>query len=241
MFSYAPPLARLIEELSKLPTVGPKTAQRLAFHLLSMSQQDAEALATAILDAKSRIRHCSICGNITEADPCAICTSPQRDQSVICVVEDPRDVAAMERIREFTGLYHVLRGAISPLDGIGPDDLRIAELLQRVAPSGGQAPSGPAPLPPYLPLAGTGRPGATGGDRGGAPTGHRQAGGAVREVIVATNPRVEGEATALYLSKVLKPLGVRVTRIAHGLPVGGDLEYADEVTLARALEGRRDL
>ncbi len=218
MFSYAPPLARLIEELSKLPTVGPKTAQRLAFHLLSMSQQDAEALATAILDAKSRIRHCSICGNITEADPCAICTSPQRDQSVICVVEDPRDVAAMERIREFTGLYHVLQGAISPLDGIGPDDLRIAELLQRVAP-----------LPP------------TGGDRGGAPTGHRQAGGAVREVIVATNPRVEGEATALYLSKVLKPLGVRVTRIAHGLPVGGDLEYADEVTLARALEGRRDL
>ncbi len=213
MFSYAPPLARLIEELSKLPTVGPKTAQRLAFHLLSMSQQDAEALATAILDAKSRIRNCSICGNITEADPCAICTSPRRDQSVICVVEDPRDIAAMERIREFTGLYHVLRGAISPLDGIGPDDLRIAELLQRVAPhEGGQAPHG-----------------------GG------QAGGVVREVIVATNPRVEGEATALYLSKVLKPLGVRVTRIAHGLPVGGDLEYADEITLARALEGRRDL
>ncbi len=206
MFSYAPPLARLIEELSKLPTVGPKTAQRLAFHLLSMSQQDAEALATAILDAKSRIRHCSICGNITEADPCAICTSPRRDQSVICVVEDPRDIAAVERIREFTGLYHVLQGAISPLDGIGPDDLRIAELLQRVAPHEGG-----------------------------------QAGGAVREVIVATNPRVEGEATALYLSKVLKPLGVRVTRIAHGLPVGGDLEYADEVTLARALEGRRDL
>ena len=199
MFSYAPPLARLIEELSKLPTVGPKTAQRLAFHLLSMSPQDAEALATAILDAKSKIRHCSICANITEADPCAICTNPRRDRSVICVVEDPRDVAAMERIREFTGLYHVLQGAISPLDGVGPDDLRIAELL------------------------------------------HRVAGGEVREVIVATNPRVEGEATALYLSKVLKPLGVRVTRIAHGLPVGGDLEYADEVTLARALEGRREM
>ena len=199
MFTYAPPLARLIEELSKLPTIGPKTAQRLAFHMLSMTPQDAEALATAILEAKSRIRHCSVCGNITEADPCVICTNPQRTQSVICVVEDPRDVAAMERTREFSGLYHVLQGAISPLDGIGPDDLRIAELVTRVTA------------------------------------------GEVREVIVATNPRVEGEATALYLSKVLKPLGVRVTRIAHGLPVGGDLEYADEVTLARALEGRRDL
>jgi recombination protein RecR len=199
MFSYAPPLVRLIEELSKLPTVGPKTAQRLAFHMLSMPAEDAEALAAAILEAKRRIRSCSVCANLTEADPCAICTSPKRDRTVICVVETPRDLAAMERTREFTGLYHVLQGAISPLDGIGPDDLRIAELLQRI---------------------GTGE---------------------VREVIVATNPRVEGEATALYLSKVLKPLGVRVTRIAHGLPVGGDLEYADEVTLARALEGRREL
>ncbi len=199
MFSYAPPLARLIEELSKLPSVGPKTAQRLAFHMLSMSSADAEALAAAILEAKSRIRNCSVCGNITETDPCRICTSAERDRSVVCVVENARDVAAMERTREFTGLYHVLQGAISPLDGIGPDDLRIAELLRRVAA------------------------------------------GDVREVIVATNPRVEGEATALYLSKVLKPLGVRVTRIAHGLPVGGDLEYADEVTLARALEGRREL
>ena len=199
MFSYAPPLARLIEELSKLPTVGPKTAQRLAFHMLSMTPRDAEALAAAILEAKSRIRNCSVCGNLTEADPCGICTNPQRNRSVICVVEDPRDVAAMERTREFSGLYHVLQGAISPLDGIGPDDLRIAELLTRAAT------------------------------------------GEVREVIIATNPRVEGEATALYLSKVLKPLGVRVTRIAHGLPVGGDLEYADEVTLARALEGRREL
>lgn len=199
MFTYAPPLARLIEELGKLPTVGPKTAQRLAFHMLSMSVQDAEALAEAILECKRRIRHCSVCGNITEADPCALCTNPQRDRSVICVVEDARDIAAMERTREFKGVYHVLQGAISPLDGIGPDDLRIAELLHRVST------------------------------------------GEVHEVIVATNPRVEGEATALYLSKVIKPLGVRVTRIAHGLPVGGDLEYADEVTLARALEGRREL
>jgi recombination protein RecR len=199
MFSYARPLARLIEELSKLPTVGPKTAQRLAFHMLSMPATDAEALAAAILDAKSRIRNCSVCGNITETDPCGVCVDPGRDRSAICVVEDARDVAAMERTREFRGLYHVLQGAISPLDGVGPDDLRIAELLQRVAD------------------------------------------GTVHEVIVATNPRVEGEATALYLSRVLKPVGVRVTRIAHGLPVGGDLEYADEVTLARALEGRRDL
>ncbi|HXX37617.1 MAG TPA: recombination mediator RecR [bacterium] len=199
MFTYAPPLARLIEELEKLPTVGPRTAQRLAFHMLSMSVQDAQALAEAILECKRRIRHCSVCGNITEADPCILCTNPQRDRSVICVVEDPRDIAAMERTREFKGVYHVLQGAISPLDGIGPDDLRIAELLHRVSE------------------------------------------GQVREVIIATNPRVEGEATALYLSKVLKPLGVRVTRIAHGLPVGGDLEYADEVTLARALEGRREL
>lgn len=196
---YAAPLQRLIDELGKLPTIGPKTAQRLAFFMLSMPQADAEALAAAVLDAKRLIRHCSVCGNITDVDPCAICTDGRRTQSVICVVEDPRDIAAMERTREFTGVYHVLQGAISPLDGIGPDDLRIEELLRRVSA------------------------------------------GDVREVIVATNPRVEGEATALYLSRVLKPLGVRVTRIAHGLPVGGDLEYADEVTLARALEGRREL
>ncbi|HEV2356092.1 MAG TPA: recombination mediator RecR [bacterium] len=199
MSLYAAPLQRLIDELGKLPTIGPKTAQRLAFFMLSMPQADAEALAAAVLDAKRLIRHCSVCGNITDVDPCAICTDGRRTQSVICVVEDPRDIAAMERTREFTGVYHVLQGAISPLDGIGPDDLRIEELLRRVSA------------------------------------------GDVREVIVATNPRVEGEATALYLSRVLKPLGVRVTRIAHGLPVGGDLEYADEVTLARALEGRREL
>jgi recombination protein RecR len=196
---YAAPLQRLIDELGKLPTIGPKTAQRLAFYMLSMNQADAQALAEAILEAKRLIRYCSVCGNITDVDPCAICTDDRRNHAVICVVEDPRDIAAMERTREFAGVYHVLQGAISPLDGIGPDDLRIAELL------------------------------------------HRVAAGSVQEVIVATNPRVEGEATALYLSRVLKPLGVRVTRIAHGLPVGGDLEYADEVTLARALEGRRDL
>jgi recombination protein RecR len=202
---YAAPLQRLIDELGKLPTIGPKTAQRLAFYMLSMNQTDAQALAEAILEAKRLIRHCSICGNITDVDPCAICTSERRNHAVICVVEDPRDIAAMERTREFSGVYHVLQGAISPLDGVGPDDLRIAELLRRVAPAPGEAE------------------------------------GTVQEVIVATNPRVEGEATALYLAHVLKPLGVRVTRIAHGLPVGGDLEYADEVTLARALEGRRDL
>ncbi len=196
---YPEPLARLINELSKMPTVGPKTAQRLAFHILSLSPEEARALAEAILDVKARMRHCSTCFTITDVDPCAICSNPTRADSVLCVVEDPRDVIALERTREFRGRYHVLHGAISPLDGIGPDELKIPELLARV-----------------------------------------RAGG-VEEVIVATNPRVEGEATAIYLARILKPLGVRVTRIAHGLPVGGDLEYADEVTLARALEGRRDL
>lgn len=196
---YAEPLARLIEELSKMPTVGPKTAQRLAFYILRASPEDAAQLAQAILDAKAKIRYCSICYHITDVDPCAICTHHARNRSMICVVEDPRDVFALERTREYRGLYHVLHGAISPLDGIGPDDLKISELLTRVKS------------------------------------------GEVREVIVATNPRVEGEATAIYLAKILKPLGIRVTRIAHGLPVGGDLEYADEVTLAKALEGRREL
>lgn len=182
-----------------MPTVGPKTAQRLAFHVLRMTPEDAAKLSQAILDAKAKIRYCSICFHITDVDPCAICSSPTRTQQMICVVEDPRDVLAMERTREYKGLYHVLHGAISPLDGIGPDDLRIAELLRRV----------------------------------GA--------GTVDEVIIATNPRVEGEATAIYLAKILKPLGPKVTRIAHGLPVGADLEYADEVTLAKALEGRREM
>lgn len=196
---YPGPLGRLITELSKMPTVGPKTAQRLAFHILRLPLEEAQALAAAIVDAKMQIRHCSICFSITDIDPCAICADPARSAETLCVVEDPRDVLAIERTREFRGRYHVLHGAISPLDGVGPDELKIPELLGRVR------------------------------DRG------------VKEVIVATNPRVEGEATAIYLSRVLKPLGVRVTRIAHGLPVGGDLEYADEVTLARALEGRRDL
>jgi len=196
---YAEPLARLIEELSKMPTVGPKTAQRLAFHILRMAPEDAAKLSQAILDAKAKIRYCSICFHITDVDPCAICSGPTRTQRTICVVEDPRDVLAMERTREYRGLYHVLHGAISPLDGIGPDELKIAELLRRVGAGG------------------------------------------VDEVIIATNPRVEGEATAIYLAKILKPLGLKVTRIAHGLPVGADLEYADEVTLAKALEGRREM
>lgn len=196
---YAEPLARLIEELSKMPTVGPKTAQRLAFYILRMAPDDAARLSQAILDAKARIRYCSTCFHITDVDPCAFCTASSRSGAVICVVEDPRDVLAMERTREYKGRYHVLHGAISPLDGVGPDDLKIAELLNRVK------------------------------------------GGEVAEVIVATNPRVEGEATAIYLAKILKPLGIKVTRIAHGLPVGGDLEYADEVTLAKALEGRREM
>jgi recombination protein RecR len=196
---YPGPLARLIDELSKMPTVGPKTAQRLAFHILRLSSEEARALADAIVDVKAQMRHCSTCFTITDVDPCAICADPARNAEVLCVVEDPRDVLALERTREFRGRYHVLHGAISPLDGIGPDDLKIADLLVRVRD------------------------------------------GTVKEVIVATNPRVEGEATAIYLARLLKPLGVRVTRIAHGLPVGGDLEYADEVTLARALEGRRDL
>ncbi|MDR7417350.1 MAG: recombination mediator RecR [Armatimonadota bacterium] len=196
---YPGPLARLIDELSKMPTVGPKTAQRLAFHILRLPQEEAQALADAILDVKVKMRYCSTCFTITDVDPCVTCADPMRANGVLCVVEDPRDVLALERTREFRGRYHVLHGAISPLDGVGPDDLKIAELLARV-----------------------------------------RAGG-VKEVIIATNPRVEGEATAIYLAQALKPLGVRVTRIAHGLPVGGDLEYADEVTLARALEGRRDL
>ncbi|MDR7450199.1 MAG: recombination mediator RecR [Armatimonadota bacterium] len=196
---HAPPLARLIDALGTLPTIGPKTAQRLAYHILRLPPEQAEALAQAILEARARTRYCSVCWNLTDEDPCAICRNPQRTASVICVVEDPRDVVALERTREFKGRYHVLHGAISPLDGVGPDDLRIAELLERVRT------------------------------------------GEVDEVIVATNPQVEGEATAIYLARLLKPLGVRVTRIAHGLPVGADLEYADEVTLARALEGRREL
>lgn len=196
---YAPPIAKLIEEFEKLPGIGHKTAQRLAFHVLDLPVEKTENLANAIRDAKLKTRYCSICSNLTETDPCSICSSPNRDKSTICVVEDPRDVAAMERIHEFKGLYHVLHGVISPMEGIGPEDIKIKELLKRIREN------------------------------------------EIREVILATNPDVEGEATAMYISKLLKPIGIRTTRIAHGIPVGGDLEYADEVTLAKALEGRREI
>lgn len=195
---YAKPLANLIGELSKLPGIGNRTAQRLAFHLLEVDYTEAKALADAILEAKEKITYCSVCSNMTDTDPCYLCDDQQRDQTAICVVESPRDVIAMEKTGEFKGLYHVLHGAISPMDGVGPDDIRIKELLPRV-----------------------------------------QVG--VREVIIATDPNVEGEATAMYISRLLKPLGVKCTRLAAGLPVGGDLEYADEVTLSKALEGRREI
>jgi recombination protein RecR len=196
---YIEPIARLISELSKLPGVGSKTAQRLAFYIINMPNEQVVQLAGAITGVKDKIRYCSVCQNITDIDPCRICGSPHRDASVICVVEDPRDVIAMEKTRDFRGLYHVLHGVISPMNGVGPDDIRLKELIGRVA-----------------------------GDN-------------VKEVILATNPDVEGEATAVYISKLLKPMGIKVTRIAHGLPVGGDLEYADEVTLSKALEGRREM
>jgi recombination protein RecR len=199
MSFYAAPVARLIEEFEKLPGVGHKTAQRLAFHVLSQPLVKVENLADAIREAKLKTRYCSICNNLTDVDPCSVCSGHSRDSSIICVVEDPRDVAAMERIREFKGLYHVLHGAISPMQGVGPDDIKIKELLARIRD------------------------------------------GNVKEVILATNPNIEGEATAMYISKLLKPLGIKTTRIAHGIPVGGDLEYADEVTLAKAMEGRREI
>lgn len=199
MSFYATPVARLIEEFEKLPGVGHKTAQRLAFHVLNLSEEKVEGLANAIREAKLKTKYCTVCNNLTDLDPCSVCGGHSRDRSVICVVEDPKDVVAMEKTREFKGLYHVLHGAISPMEGIGPEDIKIKELLARI---------------------------------------HQ---GNVREVILATNPNIEGEATAMYISKLLKPLGVKTTRIAHGIPVGGNLEYADEVTLAKALEGRREI
>ncbi|TDT45752.1 recombination mediator RecR [Fonticella tunisiensis] len=195
---YPLPVARLIDEFSRLPGIGPKTAQRLAFHVLNVDIEQAERLAEAIVNAKKGIKYCSVCGNLTDVDPCSICRNEARDKNTICVVQEPRDVIAMEKIREFKGIYHVLHGAISPLGGVGPDDIRIKELLPRITPE-------------------------------------------VKEVIIATNPNVEGEATAMYIARLLKPLGVKVTRIAHGIPVGGDIEYADEVTLSKALEGRREI
>lgn len=196
--SYIAPIGRLVEQFRRLPGIGPKSAARLAYHVLKMDKSQVAALAQAIVEAKERVGYCSVCFDLTDTDPCQICRSEGRDQSVVCVVEDPKDVAAMERTREFKGLYHVLHGSLSPLEGIGPDDIKIKELLDRV-------------------------------------------GKGIQEVIMATNPNVEGEATAMYIAKLLKPLGVMVTRIAHGLPMGGDLEYADEVTLSKALENRREM
>jgi recombination protein RecR len=193
------PLARLIEQLQRLPGIGAKSAQRLAYHILKTPREEAERLCEAVREVKERVTYCSVCSSITDADPCYYCTNPQRDHHTICVVEEPENVGAIEKTRDFKGVYHVLMGALSPLHGVGPDDLKIKPLLQRV----------------------------------GA--------GEVHEVILATNPNVEGEATAIYLAKLLKPLGVRVTRIAMGVPVGSDLDYADEITMHKAMEGRREV
>ena len=191
-------LNKLIEHLRSLPGIGSKSAARLAYYILDMDEKKVKALANAILEAKEKIVYCSVCGNFTEADPCRICADSQRDETVICVVEQPRDVAAVERARDYKGKYHVLHGVLSPMEGVGPEDLRIRELLKRLETT-------------------------------------------VQEVIMATDPDVEGEATAMYLARLIKPLGIKVTRLAHGLPMGGDLEYADEVTLAKAVENRREL
>jgi recombination protein RecR len=196
--SLPDPLTRLIEELQRLPGIGPKGAQRLAFHILKAPREQTDRLVDAVRDMKERVTYCSVCNNITDTDPCAFCRSEDRDRHVICVVEEPQNVTAVEKTREFKGLYHVLMGALSPLQGIGPDELKIKGLLARI-------------------------------------------GDGVSEVILATNPNVEGEATAIYLARLLKPLGVKVTRIAMGVPVGSDLEYADEVTMHKAMEGRREV
>ncbi len=195
----AEPVSRLIEELSKLPGIGPKSAARLTYYLLRIPEAEARALAEAIIAVKEKTVLCSSCQNITDSNPCAVCASKERDHSIICVVKEPLDIMALERTGRYKGLYHVLHGVLSPMDGIGPDDLKIKELLQRIKA------------------------------------------GSVREVILATNPNLEGEATAMYLQRLLSPFGVRLTRLARGLPVGGDLEYADEVTLTHALEGRREM
>jgi len=196
---YPEPIAKLIDAFSRLPGIGPKTAARLAFFVLRMKEEEVIDFAKALVSVKRNLTYCSVCCNITDTNPCRICSDKTRDVSVICAVQEPKDVVAMERTREFSGHYHVLHGAISPIEGVGPDDIRIAELVKRL-----------------------------GDDR-------------VQELILATNPNIEGEATAMYLSRLVKPFGIKVTRIAHGLPVGGDLEYADEVTLSKALEGRREL
>lgn len=199
MSFYAAPIEKLMEEFSKLPGVGNKTAQRLAFHVLNISKEDAYQLANSIIEAKEKIKQCSICQNITDVDPCNICRDPKRDEEVICVVQESRDIVAIEKTREFKGKYHVLHGAISPMEGIGPNDICIKELLERLQKE------------------------------------------QVKEIILATNPSIEGEATAMYIAKLIKPLGIKVTRLAHGIPIGGDLEYTDEVTISKALEGRTEL
>jgi recombination protein RecR len=199
MNDYAEPIARLIDELRKLPGIGQKTAQRLAYSLLRRSREDAERLSRAILDVKEKIRYCSRCNNFSDQDPCNYCTSPNRTQEMICVVEEPSDILSIEKTREYHGQYHVLHGVLSPINGIGPEDLKLKNLIERLRE------------------------------------------GSVREIILAMNPNVEGEATAIYLAKLLKPIGVRVTRIALGLPVGSDLEFADEVTMSKALEHRHEL
>ncbi len=199
MAKFAEPMARLIEELKKLPGIGSKSAQRLAFHILRSSDEDAEGLAAAVRDVKASLRLCSICNNITDVDPCSYCSSPTRNQRLVCVVEEPTNIGAIEKTRQYNGVFHVLHGSISPLHGVGPEHLRIANLLRRIAA------------------------------------------GEVDEVIVATNPTVEGEATAMYLSQQIKRPGLRVTRIATGIPAGGDIEYADEVTMLKSIEGRREI
>ena len=196
--AYAGPIARLVQQLAKLPGIGEKTAARLAFHILRGSSEDAAALSAAIVEVKQKIRFCSVCCDLTDRDPCALCSDARRDASIVCVVAQPQDVVAIERAGGFRGRYHVLHGTLSPLDGIGPEDLRVAELVRRCADG-------------------------------------------ITEVILATSPSVEGEATAVYIAKLLRPLGVRTTRIATGVPIGGELEYADQVTLARAIDGRREI
>jgi len=196
---YPEPISKLIDSFMKLPGIGPKTAARLAFFVLTMKEDDVLSFSKALIDAKRNLSYCSVCGNITDIDPCHICSDKQRDASIICVVQDTKDVIAMEKMRDYNGKYHVLQGAISPMDGVGPEDINVASLLVRLQDE------------------------------------------AVQELILATNSTIEGEATAMYISRLVKPSGIRTTRIAHGLPVGGDLEYADEVTLSKAMEGRREL
>lgn len=199
MASVLEPVSRMINQLAKLPGVGQKTAQRLAYHILGLSEEQVRELSVAIYNGKKQVHYCPVCGDYTDVDPCRVCSDASRDRSVVCVVKDPRDVAALERMRDYNGLYHVLHGVISPMDGRGPDDIRIRELMERLQT------------------------------------------GEVRELILATNPDIEGEATASYITRLAKPLGIRITRIAHGVPVGGELEYTDEITLSQAFQGRREV